>query len=256
MNLLNSMWIALKMYSGLPARPVEWNEKNMRYSLCFVPMVGLVTGLLTFLLWCVCQRLGGVGMLFGCFGTVLPVAVTGGIHMSGFCSTMDAAVSYRTKEKRMEILDAPYVGAAAVIGTACYLLMNAGLLSAVTQTGTVIQIGMVYILAQSLGCMLAVTMRNLGRQGELFWVSDATNKSTTAAVLAFVAIMTGAAGVLLNPLQGMFVILGMALAFFGCIRMVSKNFGGITRKTIGFAIQSMELAGIAMAVIGELLYTR
>ena len=37
MWLLNAMIIAIAMYSKIPMPRVDWNEKNMRYAMCFFP---------------------------------------------------------------------------------------------------------------------------------------------------------------------------------------------------------------------------
>ena len=48
MRFLNALAIALSMYSKIPAPTVDWNDKNMKYAMCFFPVVGVVTGLLQF----------------------------------------------------------------------------------------------------------------------------------------------------------------------------------------------------------------
>ena len=46
--ILKSLALAFSMYSKIPMPRVEWNEKNMRYALCFFPFVGAVNGALLF----------------------------------------------------------------------------------------------------------------------------------------------------------------------------------------------------------------
>ena len=46
MWLLNAMIIAIAMYSKIPMPQVDWNEKNMRYAMCFFPLVGVIIGVL------------------------------------------------------------------------------------------------------------------------------------------------------------------------------------------------------------------
>ena len=48
MRLLNSLAIAISMYSKIPVPTVDWNEKNMKYAMCFFPVVGVITGILQF----------------------------------------------------------------------------------------------------------------------------------------------------------------------------------------------------------------
>ena len=45
MNVLQSMIIAFSMYSKLPMPHIAWQEKNMKYAMCFFPMVGIVIGI-------------------------------------------------------------------------------------------------------------------------------------------------------------------------------------------------------------------
>ena len=50
MTALQTIAVALAMFSALPMPQFDWNEKNMRYALCAFPLVGAVCGAL----WCVC----------------------------------------------------------------------------------------------------------------------------------------------------------------------------------------------------------
>ena len=49
MHLFRSLAIAISMYSKIPVPIVEWSEKNMKYAMCFFPVVGAVTGALQLL---------------------------------------------------------------------------------------------------------------------------------------------------------------------------------------------------------------
>ena len=48
MRFVNALAIALSMYSKIPVPTVDWNDKNMKYAMCFFPWSGVVTGLLQF----------------------------------------------------------------------------------------------------------------------------------------------------------------------------------------------------------------
>ena len=53
---------------------------------------------------------------------LVPVVITGGIHVDGLLDTSDALSSWRDREKRLEILKDSHAGAFAVI-TACVYFM-------------------------------------------------------------------------------------------------------------------------------------
>lgn len=61
--------------------------------------------------------------------TLIPVLITGGIHLDGFADTVDAMSSYAERERRLEILKDPHTGAFAIIGLCCYFLANVGIWS-------------------------------------------------------------------------------------------------------------------------------
>ena len=130
MWIFNSLIIAIAMYSKIPMPQAEWNEKNMRYAMCFFPVVGVVIGAAEFaagyalLHWLHCKPL-----LFSVAMTLIPVLITGGIHLDGFADTVDAMSSYAERERRLEILKDPHTGAFAIIGLCCYFLANVGIWS-------------------------------------------------------------------------------------------------------------------------------
>ena len=100
MRFFESLAIGVAMYSKIPMPRVEWNEKNMKYAMCFFPLVGVVTGILevilgnALLVYTSCGTLFFAGVM-----TLLPVLVNGGIHMDGFLDTMDALNSYGSRRK-------------------------------------------------------------------------------------------------------------------------------------------------------------
>lgn len=116
MNIIKSICVAFSMYSKIPMPRVEWNEKNMKYAMCFFPLVGAVIGGLMLLVRFLCGRFGFNTSVYAVVMTALPVLVSGGIHTDGFIDTADALSSYGDKEKKLEILKDPHTGAFAIIG--------------------------------------------------------------------------------------------------------------------------------------------
>ena len=46
MNMLQTIAVAFAMFSAIPCPQPVWTEKNMSYSLCAFPLIGVVCGLL------------------------------------------------------------------------------------------------------------------------------------------------------------------------------------------------------------------
>ncbi len=109
MIVLQTMAVAFAMFSALPVPQFTWNSKNMRYALCAFPLIGGVIGAL----WSLCGALPLPDMIRAGGFCLIPVLVTGGIHLDGYADTSDALSSYGDREKKLEILKDPHCGAFA-----------------------------------------------------------------------------------------------------------------------------------------------
>ncbi len=78
---------------------VQWTKERMKYAMCFFPLIGAVIGLMEYgaiLLF----RTMGFPFLAQILPVVIPVAVTGGIHMDGLLDVIDAKSSHVMKQRK------------------------------------------------------------------------------------------------------------------------------------------------------------
>ncbi|HEX3021692.1 MAG TPA: adenosylcobinamide-GDP ribazoletransferase, partial [Lachnospiraceae bacterium] len=154
--MIQSFIIAFSMYSKIPMPRVEWNEKNMKYSMCFFPLVGLVLGAICYAVATLLYRGELTSLSIASIMTVLPIAVTGGIHVDGLLDTIDALHSYGDREKKLAILKDPHTGAFAIIGACCYFILNLGVWSEMPKE-TLPVIAISYVLTRALSGFSIVT---------------------------------------------------------------------------------------------------
>ncbi len=140
MTVLQTIAVAFAMFSAVPVPQFDWNEKNMRYSLCAFPLVGVLCGVL----WCVCASLPLPAMVRAAGFCLIPIWVTGGIHLDGYADTCDALCSYGDTQKKLDILKDPHCGAFAVIRLCSYFVAYFALCCCVQFTP---QVGAVWLLA-------------------------------------------------------------------------------------------------------------
>ena len=250
---IESFFVALSTYSALPAPQFEWNEKNMKYALCFFPAVGLFCGGGLFGWYALCSVVGASDFFFAAGAVCLPLLITGGIHMDGYIDTMDALSSHQPRERKLEILKDSHCGAFAVIYCGVYLLLSLGLFYELAgQPRAIAALCPLYCFSRALSGVCAVRLPNARKNGMLSAYTQSAGKRATAAVLAVVAALSGAAALSLAPLPG----IGAVLAGLGEMvfyrRMALAQFGGVTGDTSGFFLQICELTCMAGAWAGGL----
>lgn len=248
MYLLESLAIAVSMYSKIPVPNVEWKEKNMKYAMCFFPVVGIVLCaaeifLGQFLLSCSIGRI-----FFAAAMTLLPLVVTGGIHMDGFMDTADALGSFGNKEKKLEILKDPHAGAFAILGLACYLIWSVALWSEVTEK-MLPAIGCGYVLSRSLSGLSIVTFSSASKSGLAKTFKDMADKKRAQVVMVIWVVVSAATMLLWGKELGASALLTAAVVFFLYKRMCRCKFGGVTGDLAGYFLQVCELVMLTGIVL-------
>ena len=249
MPVIRSLLIAFSTYSRIPVPQVEWNEENRRYSMCFFPLVGLVTGLLVWgwLALCACLKMGP--FLQGAVAALLPLLITGGIHMDGYMDTIDALASWQPKEKRLEILKDSRVGAFAVMGCAGYLLLSAALYSEADPAAG-LRLAGVFVLSRALSAFALVRMRNARNRGMLDDISRVAEKRLVTLSSGVYALLCLVLWLATGVRTALLCVLAAVLCYLYYQHMSYKQFGGVTGDLAGWFLQVTELVLTAVIVIG------
>ncbi len=249
MRVIRSFVIAFSTYSRIPTPQVEWSDENRKYAMCFFPLIGAVIGLMLWgWLW-LCDVLGLGALLRGAVGALLPLVVTGGIHMDGFMDTSDALASWQTRERRLEILKDSHVGAFAVMGCAGYLLLTAGLLSEAAAAHGPMLLG-AFVISRAMSAWALAAFRSARPKGMLDSFAQAAHKRMVAIGCITYAVIC----VLLWALCGGWLALACLLTAALCLayyrHMAYKQFGGVTGDLAGWFVQMTELALTAVIILG------
>ena len=253
MKLWRSLIIAFGMYSALPMPRVEWDEDGMKYALCFFPLVGLAVGASLGLWALLCRALGFGAPLLAAGLTLLPLAVTGGIHMDGFCDTADALGSRRSREEKLRILSDSHAGAFAVMGAAGYFLLTWALWQelAPALTGRLLGVlGLGFVLSRALSGLGVATFRLAKGSGLVHAFATAAQKRTVALADGLLALFCAGAIIRLAPGPGLGAVAGAAAAFGYYRLMAYRQFGGTTGDLAGFFLETCELMMLAGAAVG------
>ncbi len=252
-RIWNSFLIAFAMFSKIPVPKADWDKENMKYMICFFPGIGAVIGLLVFGYGKFCD-LAGMGSLMRAAGFVLiPVLVTGGIHLDGYLDTVDALSSYQPKERKLEILKDSHAGAFAVIMGCVYFILALGVWSEM-ETRLLPVICTSYILSRALSGLALATFPCANKKGSLGMFADAAQKRVLKTVLALWLIYCAAWVFWLHAMLAAVLCLAAAAAYGYYYHVAMSQFGGTTGDIAGFFVQVCELAcACAVMAAGKLL---
>lgn len=243
-SLIGACVIAFSMYSRIPMPKIEWTKERMRYALCFFPMIGVVIGILIWLgvfLWNKELLNGQNPVFFACMGTVIPLLVTGGIHMDGFLDVTDARSSYGSREKKLDILKDPHTGAFAILGCGVYLLLYIGFFSLLSYEKAIVFAGS-FVLTRALSGLSVVCFPKSKQTGLAALFSSQAEKRIVAASMLVWIMLWCVACTVFSDLGTMLVCLAAALlVFFYYYKMSMREFGGITGDLAGYFLQVCEL---------------
>ncbi len=233
----------------------NWEEKDMRYHLIFFPWVGVVIALLEYGWYLLAVRCSFSQLLTSTVALAIPFLVTGGFHADGFMDTMDALHSWQPREKKLEILKDPHIGAFAVISFAVFLLLALGSIAEAFQRESrslLLAVLVAFPLSRCLSGISVLTFPKAKKDGMM--ATESTTQGRTL-VLVFLWLQLLLCVALLFVLCGgisseaVCSLAGILLAFWYYARMSRKQFGGITGDLSGFFVCLAELAALAGGIL-------
>ena len=244
--------IAFSMYSKIPMPKVDWSEENMAYAFGFFPCVGVVIGA-AMSLWAVLIEYANLaGSLFSAaVFLLLPLIITGGIHVDGFMDTCDAHASYGTAEEKLNIMKDPHSGAFAVIACVSYCMLFAGTYG-LFEKEEVFALAGGFVLSRAMSGH-AVTTLPLAKENGLAATFQKQTDKKMVFVLRIWMLLAAAWMVGFSGVRMFFPILFSMLLYFGFVYRVKKQYGGITGDLAGWFLCVCELGMAVVTAIVNLL---
>ena len=247
MIVYETVVVAFSLFSALPMPRVDWNARNMKYSLCAFPLVGVVIGLACRGWDALAVWLSLPALLRGAGLCLVPVLITGGIHLDGYADTCDALASHSDAETMQRILKDPHMGAFAAIRLCAYLIASFALWTAIptVRLGALLRL---FGLSRALSA-LALTLFPL-REGSGLARSfaEAADKKRVRAILiptaAVFALLLAASG-------GWAAALACLPVFWYYRRLCVRCFGGLSGDLAGWFLQTAELWMLGMLVLTQ-----
>jgi adenosylcobinamide-GDP ribazoletransferase len=254
------MIISLSLYSKIPMPTFEWDEKNYKHAIAFLPLVGIIIGYVSSLAVLLMDNLELPELVITIVLTLIPLIITGGFHLDGFMDVKDAFHSYQDREKKLQIMKDPHIGAFAVIGAGMLLLVWVG--SAYLMVRKAFDSRMTAVLDvyyASFGLVRAfcgITSIAFPHAKEDGMLSMETKKSGAPdiIILTVFAAASGAYMVYKNINFGLAAIIVLAVFSFWYKGKCKKEFGGVTGDTAGFYVVAGEaVVLVALAILSAVI---
>lgn len=242
---------AFSTYSRIPMPRVPDGEADMRFAPAVLPLVGLTVALFFYL---TTLLTAGFSPLFrACAAALIPLAVTGGIHMDGFLDTCDALSSWQDREKKLAILKDVHIGAFAAIRGAMYLI---ALLGAYGEglPALALPLAMGFVLSRCLSVFAMSALPNARSGGMLFHMTDGMDRKAALSSSVLFGFLSLSCALAFCPLPALLAAAALFANYIFFKRMAARHFGGITGDLAGFLVQTSELVwALALVIFWRIL---
>ena len=249
MTFLRSLVMAFSCFSRIPVPQVQWRPESMRYLMCFFPLIGVVIGLLIWVWLLVCGVLGFTELPKAAGVALIPLLVTGGIHMDGLCDVVDAQASHAEPERKREILKDPHTGAFATIGAVSYVLAYFAFATQLDFMDSALLIGGLHVVSRCLSSVATVAFPKSSGTGMLATFGESAEKRRSLIVVVVEFVLVGALMVAFAPVPGAVMLVADVVVLVVTYWLSRVSFGGMSGDLAGWFLQVAEIAMLICLVV-------
>lgn len=260
MNLFKSVAIAFSMYSKIPMPNFRWDEENYKHGIAFLPLVGMVIGGLSLLAAKALDLLELPAAVIAISTALVPLVLTGGFHLDGFMDVKDALSSYQDREKKLEIMKDPHIGAFAVIGAGVQLLIWLGAAYVLVyrafdsdMTGILWGFYGSFPLVRAVCGIISIVFPRAKKDGML---AMETGKSGVVdiCILTIFGILSLVYMFRMNFFGGICAVASLAVYTPFYKHNCDRNFGGVTGDTAGYFVVTAETVILVVLAVFSTLW--
>ena len=257
MKIIRSIAVSFSLYSRIPMPSFKWEEEDMKHAISFLPLTGAFIGALIYFSTMAYSIVIIPNIAYACILMALPLIVTGGFHMDGFMDVQDAKNSYQPKERKLEIMKDPHIGAFAVISLVVLGLIWFSALIVVMDNRfeNLVIYGISFAFVRAACGLTSLKFEKAKKEGMLSMETGNSNNLDVAILTSFLVI-SGGMILFLDYYVGISFIAVLLLFTVYYHHMCKKNFGGVTGDTAGFYVVAGELLMVVtLAVVSIMTFS-
>ena len=235
-TVLDGFWLALGLLTTIPAPLVPYRPEGLGRASRWFPVVGLLLGvLLAGVYWLVGRWFSP--LITGALVTAVWAALTGGLHLDGLADCCDGLLASVPRQRRLEIMRDPHVGAFGVIGLILVLLLKVAALSSLSAPLPALLIAPMWARA----LIVLAARQPAARPGGM---GDALRSGLTPALLAQSLIVPLVATLIAGWVAWLTwpAVAASWLVCLGVVSLAHARIGGVTGDVFGAVVELSEIA--------------
>ncbi len=231
------------MFCAIPLPLRTWDEEARDYMLLWLPVIGLEIGFFWFLLGWLCFNFAAASLITGLILAMFPYLATGFIHLDGYMDVTDAVKSYRSLERRREILKDSHVGSFAVIGCVMLLIAQFAFCASIPENADLRILILIPAISRCCSTLAVVALPKMSTSQYI-----KTNISGQILIPGFVMAILLAVGFFVCGKYG-FALIGCCIGYGVSLRSAYKSLQGMNGDVSGYAQSISELTAVAVLVL-------
>ena len=246
--------MAISMFTVIPLPRYEWDDEGGKNIMKFYPAIGLIVGLIWYVVFRVLTLLGASIMVITAITLITPFILTGMLHLDGYMDVCDALLSRRDKQEKLRILKDPHTGAFSVISVVMLFVVNfSGLYTVISNSinnNTINNINtsavgliLIPIISRSLMGYLLLSKDSMKGSSLGAFFKQGTGKVDRFILLACLTISSIIA-VFIFGIYGVIMSLAMILVSTFLVNSAAKEFDGMSGDSAGYGLVIAETIGV------------
>lgn len=232
---MRNLRTAFGLLTTLPfGMPENWRPGDSGRAGIWYPLVGIVIGGLTWLIW-YALHLYFPPPVVGVLTLLVWISLTGGLHLDGLADCCDGLLGSATHERRLEIMKDPHLGTFGGTGLMLVLLSKAVALSLIAPSS-----GLSIILAATISrwFILPASLLPLANPGGMG--ADFAAGFRRRAIFITAILPLGLAFLL--GMQGVIAVLAALIAAAAVLGLAYNRISGVTGDVFGMLVEVTETA--------------
>lgn len=243
---MNGILLAMQFFTAIPIRKeLPLGRKEVTAMYVALPFVGAAIGLTMYGVSELLLNYLHIGTLLASVLIVLTaIFLTGGLHLDGWADTGDAFFSYKDRERRLEILEDPRLGAFGTMVLILLIIVKIALFNEILMSGTAsiaLFIAIPFLARAAMNLYFSKVRLAKDKGIAHFFKEKISANIVMGWTLISSTAMLYALGLLLkNLLIPVVIAVVLAVVLLTFRNWSLKHFGGVTGDLCGAFIEGVE----------------